>query len=255
MGARITSIEQLLERFPKTRPPLPETHRKVYVKEYRANREGANFASAIAGRLEQWMHRRVAALQGPAAVLELGAGTLNHLPHEHAHAAYDVVEPFIELYAASEHRGRVQRFYASAEEIEGAAVYDRILSIAVLEHMTDLPRELAHACRLLKGDGVFQAGFPTEGGALWGCAWRFGTGIAYRLRTGLDYAELMRHEHVNREDEIVAVATHFFDEVRVERFPLPARHLSLYTYLEARRPRVDRSARYLRTTGARGSPR
>ncbi|HEY8553754.1 MAG TPA: methyltransferase domain-containing protein [Burkholderiales bacterium] len=254
MGARFTDVEELLRRFPKTRPPLPEAHRKVYVEEYRANREGANLASAIATKLEQWMHRRVAALQGPRSVLEIGAGTLNHLPYERAHAAYDVVEPFVELYAASEHRGRVRRFYASTGEIEGAAVYDRILSIAVLEHMTDLPRELAHACRLLRQEGVFQAGFPTEGGALWGCAWRFGTGIAYRLRTGLDYAELMRHEHVNREKEIVAVAAHFFDDVRVERFPLPARHLSLYTYLEARRPRIDRSARYLQNADGLGSP-
>ncbi|HEX7044422.1 MAG TPA: methyltransferase domain-containing protein [Burkholderiales bacterium] len=255
MRARLTSIEQLLERFPKTRPPLPEAHRKVYVKEYRANREGANFASAIAARLEQWMHRRVAALQGPESVLELGGGTLNHLPHEHAHTAYDVVEPFVGLYAASAHRARVRRFYASAAEIEGAAIYDRILSIAVLEHMTDLPGEIAQACRLLAPEGVFQAGIPTEGGALWGCAWRLGTGLAYRLRTGLDYAELMRHEHVNREHEVLAVAKHFFGDVRVERFPLPARHLSLYTYLEARRPRTERSERYLRARRERGCRR
>jgi hypothetical protein len=30
--------------------------------------------------------------------------------------------------------------------------------------------------------GIFQAGIPTAGGALWGCAWRFGTGIGFRLR-------------------------------------------------------------------------
>jgi hypothetical protein len=242
------TIEQVLAQFPKTRPDLSEAHRKIYVDEYRANREGANFTSSIATRLEQWMHRRVAAGQVRGDVLELGAGTLNHLQYERTHAGYDVVEPFAALYARCPWRQMVRRFYPSIGAIGGGKKYSRIISIAVLEHMIDLPREIAHACRLLHPGGVFQAGFPTEGGALWGCAWRFGTGIAYRIRTGLDYAELMRHEHVNSEAEILAVARYFFEDVAIERFPLRGKHLSLYTYLEARRPRCERSERYLRAT-------
>ncbi len=46
----------------------------------------------------------------------------------------------------------------------------------------------------------------------------------------------MRHEHLNTAAEIEAVVRTFFGEVKIARFPLPLRHLSFYTYLEARHP-------------------
>jgi len=239
------TIDKILARYPKTRPRLPEEYRQVYTKEYLANRNGANLASYVSIRLEQWMHRRVASRQRPGEVLELGAGTLNHLRYESKHSAYDVVEPFKEFYDKRPDRSNIRHLYSALCEISETKRYDRIISIAVLEHVTDLPREIARACRRLDERGIFQAGIPTEGGALWGCAWRFGTGIGYRLRTGLDYGRLMRHEHVNNEEEIIAVIKYFFGQVQVARFPLPHKHLSLYTHVEARLPRTQRSEEYL----------
>jgi Methyltransferase domain len=239
------TIDKILERYPKTRPKLPEEYQRIYAEEYLANRNGARLASCIAIRLEQWMHHRVATRQRPGEVLEMGAGTLNHLRYEFKHSAYDVVEPFRELYDESPERSNVRHVYSALCEISETKRYDRIISIAVLEHMTDLPREIAHASRRLDEQGIFQAGIPTEGGALWGCAWRFGTGTGFRLRTGLDYGRLMRYEHVNSEEEIIAVIEYFFGQVQVIRFPLPHKHLSLYTYVEARLPRTQRSEEYL----------
>jgi hypothetical protein len=54
---------------------------------------------------------------------------------------------------------------------------------------------------------------------------------------------VMRHEHVNDAAEIVAIVRHFFEDVRVRWFPLPALHLAFYGYVEARRPRLDRCAK------------
>jgi hypothetical protein len=51
----------------------------------------------------------------------------------------------------------------------------------------------------------------------------------------------MRYEHVNSEEDIIAVSEYFFGQVQVARFPLPHKHLSLYTYVEARLPRTQRS--------------
>jgi hypothetical protein len=59
--------------------------------------------------------------------------------------------------------------------------------------------------------------------------------------TRLDYGRLMRYEHVNSEEDIIAVSEYFFGQVQVARFPLPHKHLSLYTYVEARLPRTQRS--------------
>ena len=136
--------------------------------------------------------------------------------------------------------GRVRNRYASIAEIDPDTRYERIVSVAVLEHMEDLPGDVARAGLLLTEGGIFQAGIPAEGGVAWGLGWRMTTGLAFRRRTGLDYGTVMRHEHLSQDVEIIRLVRYFFDAVRIARFPLPLRHLSLYAYLEARGPRPDR---------------
>jgi len=223
--------------FPKTRPPLPPSYRAIHEREYIANRTEGGVANRIARFLESWMHRQVAATApGRAhAILELGAGSLNHLPWEQAYQRYDVVEPFKALYEASPQRDRIHQFYASLAEVPKDQRYDRVISIAVLEHLLDLPAEVARAASHLHADGVFCAGIPSEGAWLWKMAWKYGTGLAFKRRTGLDYAVVMRHEHVNTAQEIEACVRYFFADVTVKRFPLPFKPLSLYTFVEGKR--------------------
>ena len=86
-------------RFPKTRPSLPDAYRAIFVAEYRRNR-GIGRPRGAKERLESWMHRQITKSGGPRGpILELGAGGLNHLPWEPSGEAYDIVEPFAELYA------------------------------------------------------------------------------------------------------------------------------------------------------------
>lgn len=92
---------------------------------------------------------------------------------------------------------------------------------------------------MLKEYGVFQAGIPSEGGLLWGLSWRISTGLVFRLKTGLDWSEYMRHEHVSSAKEILQLIKFVFREVKISRFPLPFNHLSWYVYVEARFPRPE----------------
>lgn len=194
-------------------------------------------------QLEAWMHRELA--RRPAeTILEIGAGNLNHVPYHPAARAYDVVEPFRELWEDSPHRHCVRAIFRDIAEIPEQAAYDEVLSIAVLEHLTDLPAIIARAALLLREGGSMRAGFPSEGGFLWGLAWRSTTGIAYRLRRGLDYGAIMRHEHVNSAPEILQLLGYFFAEVEVTRFPVPWHHLSFYTVASAISPRLDRCRRW-----------
>ena len=183
------------------------------------------------------MHRRVAAL-GVAgeSVLEVGAGTLNHVPYETRCKRYDFVEPYLDLYRSSDLVHRVSEGYEDIFHVPADRRYNRVFSIAVLEHLTHLPAVVARCGQMLSPGGVFQAGIPSEGGMLWGLAWRCITGPAYRFRTGLDYGSLMRYEHVNTAREILAVTGYLFEDVKIARFPSPLHHLSFYCYLEARRP-------------------
>lgn len=191
-------------------------------------------------KLEAWMHRRVAAGVTGGSLLEIGAGNLNHVAYHPDVRIYDAVEPFRELWEDSPHRGRVRRMYADLAETPETSRYDCIVSIAVLEHLTTLPIILARSGLLLSEGGSFRAGFPSEGGLAWALAWRLTTGVAYRLRHGLDYGALMRHEHVNTGREILALLGYFYDRVEVARFPLPFANLSFYTVAIAGGPRIER---------------
>ena len=228
--------EALINRFPKTRPALPTAQAAIYEQEYLLNREGRSWMSALSKRLESWMHREVNKHLVGNRILEIGAGTLNHIPYlNHLPlACYDVVEPAQFLYDSSQHKDRVTHFFSDIHQCTDQ--YSSIISIATLEHLTHLPDVLSQAATLLLPGGVCVHAVPCEGGALWGASWRISTGLAYRLRTGFSYTTLMRHEHVNHFDEIVALHHHFFDSVTIRYFPLFGKHCSLYACIIAKQP-------------------
>jgi hypothetical protein len=232
--------EELLATYPRSRPPLPPQQQASYLEHYRANRAGRQGLSRTVAKLESWMHRHVSENLAGGNLLELGAGNLNHVPYLPATCTFDAVEPFRELWHDSPYRSRIRNLYSDLQEIPQSQAYDCIFSVAVLEHLADLPFILARSGLLLREGGTFRAGFPSEGGLLWGLAWRFTTGIEYRLRRGLNYGEIMRHEHLNTASEILRLLDHFYAHVEVSRFPLPFQHLSFYTAAIARAPRLDR---------------
>lgn len=247
MPGRANRVETLLARYPKVRPPLPSAIEAIYARQYKENRSGETRAASLAQRLESWMHRQVAAdVAGGAAreTLEIGAGTLNQLRYEPFTAPYDIVEPFGELFADAPDRGRVRHAYDDIAEAPHAANYQRITSIAALEHICDLPLVLARSAQLLTPDGVFRAAIPAEGGLLWRLGWTLTTGLEFRLRHGLDYGELMRHEHVNTAAEIETLARALFADVEIRSFGI-GRQLSLYRFISAARPRLEVAAEWV----------
>ncbi len=227
------AINSLLASYPRKRPPLTGEHEAIYVEEYKLNRGGNSLLYRVVHSLEVWGHRVIASNGISGSVLELGAGSLNHVPFEDNVPTYDCVEPLREFYENSPHRSRVGKIFDDIKEVPESSKYERVVSFAVLEHLDDLPSVVAQSGLKLASHGVFQAVIPTEGGFLWGMAWRCTTGIAYRMRTGLDYKVLMRHEHINTALEITGIVRYFFRQVRIKRFPLPMHHLSFYNYLEA----------------------
>lgn len=238
------SLRELLISYPRERAPLSKAHQEIYAQQYKINREGSTLVDNAAQNLEKWMHRQISTIRG-APVLEIGAGTLNHMKFETAADSYDIVEPFVDLYRGRPELARVRAIFESVRAVPTENRYRRIVSIAVLEHLTDLPGDVAQSALLLDDQGLFQAGIPSEGGLLWWLAWRFSTGLAYFVRTGLDYGVVMRHEHVNNANEIIAIVRHFFEDVRIRRFPTPFHHASFYSYLEAQRPRRDLASAFL----------
>jgi len=239
--------EMLLAHFPKERPELPEAYRAIYAAHYKQNREGGSPASWLSQAMESWMHRKVAEdIAGrnmEYTTLEIGCGGLNHLSYERSSKPYDVVEPIVELVEKSSHRPRVRIVYRDLGEVRDVR-FDRIVSIAAFEHYCDLPRVVANCGVLLARDGQLRAAIPSEGRLLWTLGWQFTTGIEFRLKHGLNYGTLMRHEHVNTADEIAGVLKIFFRSVRRSLCGISPT-LSFYQFFKCTDPDLERCENYL----------
>lgn len=239
----------MFRTYPKTRPPLPPRYKEIYLAHYKENREGRSFASRMAQRLERWMHIQVAmdvVRRGHGgATLEIGAGTLNHLDYEPNTSPYDIVEPFSELHEGSPLASRLRHIYADISDLAPGSRYERILAIAALEHICDLPRVVAASGLLLQDGGQFRSAIPTEGSWLWRLGWKLTTGLEFRIRHGLDYAPLLEVEHVNNAEEIEAVLAYFFHDVE-DRFLGLSRSVSIYRVFFCSSVRRDRCLEYLR---------
>jgi hypothetical protein len=242
------AANNLFSTFPKERPPLSPEYAAIYLGHYRNSRDGNSKVLSLAKRAESWMHKKLAedVRSGlPKSTLEIGAGTLNQLPYEPQSTPYDIVEPFHELYQPSPQLARVRNIYDDIRDIPRAERYERITSVAVLEHICNLPEVIARSGLLLAQGGQFRAGIPSEGTILWRLGWKSTTALAFKRRYNLDYEVLMKHEHVNSAKEIEDVLRYFFAEVRGSVFGL-ARSLSLYQFYACAKPRRDECRDYLK---------
>ena len=237
---------ELLKLYPKKRVDIGDEYKNILDDAYANSREGKTLFTRIALKLEQWMHRKVAKTPQSYPVLEIGAGTLNHLKFESISGDYYVVEPQEMLYAGKTQAKAVKKIFSRIEDVPLDLKFNRIISIAALEHIEDLPMVIARSVTLLAPNGEFRAGIPTEGGLLWYLAWRFGTGLGFWLKYKKSYAPFQRYEHINNSDEIEGLVKIFFEDVKCIRYPFNCRHLSFYTYIEAKTPKISRATSYLK---------
>jgi len=251
-----SSIKDVLECFPKTRPILESHVQEIHITHYKKNRSGSTPVTSIAQKLERWLHAMVAsdvknyAPQSNRDTLEIGAGNLNHLAYEPIIGRYDIVEPFNSLYEGQSGLSRISSIYADLAEVPEEKKYDRIITIATLEHVLNLPDVIAKSALHLQTNGVFRAAIPNEGTLLWNLAWRCTTGIEFRLKYGVDYGLIMAHEHVNTAMEINLLLKHFYKDVQERYFGINST-LSLYAYYECSNPNQELCERFLKKMLAR----
>jgi len=242
-------MEKIFKQFPKKRTNLPEQYEVIYNEHYRINREGKSTASSISQKMEQWLHKKVAADLNPVkntlATLEIGAGTLNQLYYEDT-APYDIIEPYKELYKNSLKLEKVRNTYDDISEITHLEKYDRITSIATFEHILNLPKVVAKTCELIKPKGCLRVSIPNEGTWLWKLGWMLTTGIEFRLRYKLKYSTLMNYEHVNTAFEIESILKYFYKEVKASTFGIN-KYIGFYRFFECKEPEVNKALKFCET--------
>lgn len=239
-------IHKILSNYPKSRPDLPLKYKQIHVEHYKDNRSAKEVIGKFVHLCESWMHIKVAEdikyMSSPPSTLEIGAGSLNHLAYENIMQVYDVVEPFIELYAQSNYKNRVRNFFEDIKEVNGK--YERIISIATFEHLQDLPRIVAQSGLLLKSEGCLRVAIPAEGNTTWKLAYTLSSGVSFYLKYKLNYEILMRYEHINNWKEIKAVLSYFFKDIKGKYCGLN-QNLSIYHFYECSEPIVNRCLKYI----------
>lgn len=237
-------IELILKKYPKQRIDLNDKIKKIYKIYYLYSRSDKGIVKKTFKKFTSWMHYNVASGGYAKRILELGSGNLNHVEYE-KYDKYDAVEPSLFLYNASKKKHLIRKHYNDITEI-GEEKYDKIVSIATLEHLVNLSYDIAKLTSLLDKKGSFQHGIPTEGSILWYLSSRYISGLNFYLRHKLNFDNLLKYEHVNTAYEIEEVIKYFFQETKIKRFPFNIRQLSIFTYIEAKKPNTELAINFLK---------
>lgn len=236
-------ILTLINKYPKKRPPLNKVLKKIFDSEYKKNR--TNFLVQLS---ESWFHFSIKGRKDPSAkTLEVGAGSLNHLKWENLRKKkrYDVIEPKKFLYEKNKDKNLISNFYKNLNAVPNNT-YDRIISSAVLEHMEDLPYFFYFSSKKLKNNGYHSHSIPCEGYPTWTLAGYLVSAISFKIRTGQNYKDIQKHEHINNYDEILSLINFFYKNVKV-RFSYPSffsPYLSFYANITFNGPNKKNFEKY-----------
>ena len=213
---------------------LPRKYREIYENFYIDYSQANTFFRKLSLFAEKWYHLKAyKAKTDSHSILEIGSGNLNHVKFEKNFKFYDVVEPKDYLIKASDPliRKRVRNVYKDIENIPEGLIYDKIISIAVLEHIENLELILEKTSKKLSDNGKFIVEIPAEGEFLWWLGWRLTTGIGFWLKYRLDYGVIMRFEHVNKAHKIIFSLKKYFNIVHLTSFPLNFKNWRLYIHI------------------------
>ena len=235
------SIEKLLKKFPKKRGSLSPGLKKQFDKHYKDNRE-----NTVSQLFESWGHRTIKG--GKKNILELGAGTLNHLKYikDIENKFYDIIEPKKFLYKHKKETTKVRKAFKKLSDTS-ANFYDQIISIMVLEHLTHLPHILAISALKMKKGGSQSHSIPCQGQPVWDISWSL-FNFNFYFKTGYSFKEIQRHEHVNNYDEIVSLINYFYHEINI-KFSYPLflnKYTSFYANITFAKPRLKNCKNYLK---------
>ena len=93
---------------------------EIHLETLKANRGRKTLLSRLSALLEVWMHQKVARrdtnIKGP--ILEIGAGTLNHVTFESPDIDYDAIEPLELLYENKPELTRIRNLRRDISEIK-----------------------------------------------------------------------------------------------------------------------------------------
>ena len=198
----------------------------------------SNYTSPFQALVMRASHRLAERMFGAetyfARVLEIGAGTGEHLPFvRHGFGEYiltDVDPKTLDVAKnklISLHNGKVKFEVQSGDRLTYPDnTFDRVITTHVLEHLYQPHLVVKEWWRVVRDKGVLTILLPTDPGF----AWRFGRYLGPRRNAvgqGIAYDYVMAREHVNSSYNLVAILRHYFPDGQELWWPLPLPSIDL----------------------------
>ncbi|QKC91430.1 class I SAM-dependent methyltransferase [Mesorhizobium sp. NZP2234] len=211
--------------------PLPDYEEMV--KRWLSNYDTSNYQGGLSAYVLRETHSLI---EKPfnsdvhlSQILEVGAGTLAHLPFvRHSFDRY-IASDFDDTVLKSV-SGRKLPHGVELMKLDGAALpfesdsFDRLIATHVLEHVPFPHIAIEEWVRVLKPGGVLSVLLPCDPG--W--AWRIGRAFGPRKqaeRAGLPYDYYMAREHINSIFNLSEILNFHFPERQItwwpSRIPVP----------------------------------
>lgn len=206
--------------------PLPDYEQLV--KRWLNNYDKANYERGLSAKVLKISHMILERPFGPetkfAQTLEVGAGTLAHLPFiKHKFDRY-IASDFDQSVLDSV-KGQVLPTGVELKKLDGDKLpfekdsFDRVIATHVLEHVLSPHLVLQEWVRVLKPGGVLSIVLPCDPGL----AWRVGRCFGPRKNAetaGLPYDYYMAREHVNSIYNLSTILNFHFPKKQVVWWPL-----------------------------------
>lgn len=198
----------------------------------------SNYSSPLQSFVMRASHRLVEREFGKQdhfdRVLEIGAGTGEHLPfvrHSFEEFTLSDIDPktleVAQKKLAGLHRGQV-KFETQTGDGLGYpdSSFDRVVAVHVLEHIYKPHLVIKEWRRVLRHGGVLSVLIPTDPGIAWRLGRHFGPRRNATAR-GIAYDYVMAREHVNSCNNLIAFLRHYFPESSQAWWPLPIPSIDL----------------------------
>lgn len=175
-------------------------------------------------------------------VLEIGAGTGEHLPFvRHGFDQYvltDLDNRALDVARRKHGNYYGQKLLFETQPLTGLSYadssFDRLVATHVLEHIYYPHLAIKEWMRVVKDGGVISVLIPTDPGIAWRIGRHFGPRKA-AIRDGIAYDYVMAREHVNSCNNLVALLQHYLPHSTQSWWPtlMPSIDLNFFFALHA----------------------